>query len=271
MPKPGPEILNKVELVVIEINHSFAQVVLHDALYSLYLKNASLGKLATTSHNVVDYVFNVNPIPKGRHNFSLQLLNQTIASKYFVLFHTELNRFNIKGDNFYFENVGLTQLSMRMSGSTLNRYNQIRSSAFAKKEIIKTNFKDFSALAFKDQCRVNKANKDLILDPNILCSGSSNVGEYQNKTFLCNLKSIYEGSCIYSFSTSVQMAINNYLKESTRKGNVTFTFDFATPTPEIYYLTIFSVHNGEFFVSYYFTLFPIFNVIIKKYHSISFF
>ena len=247
LPTPSAEIFNKLCLTITGVTHSYAQVVLNDALYAKYLKNTTDGRIASTSHNIIDYHFLSNPIPIGTNSWTVTLLNQTVPDKYFLIFRTSKNALEAGGNVFFFNNVGLKQITMRMPECTLNRYNQIRSSFWAQDtDVIVKSLAKYKALSLNKQKIADLASQDLILIPNALLAGD-NVGDSQRKTYVCNSKSIYEGFCVYAFSTSVQTQTNNNLKSSTRKGNICFTFDFAEATEEKYYVTIFGEHNGEFY------------------------
>ena len=247
LPEPSAEIFNKLQLTITAITHSYTQVVLNDALYTKYLKNTTDGRIASTSHNIIDYHFLSNPIPIGANSWTVTLLNQTVPDKYFLIFRTSKNALEASGNSFFFDNPGLKQITMRMPECTLNRYNQIRSSFWAQKEsVIVQSLKEYKALSLNQQKLADLASQDLILIPNTLLAGD-NVGDLQRKTYICNSKSIYGGFCVYAFSTSVQTQTNSSLKSNTRKGNICFTFDFAKATTKKYYVTIFGKHNGEFY------------------------
>ena len=132
----------------------------------------------------------------------------------------------------------------------------MRSTAWAAdKSVIVKSLAEFKALPLKKQRLADLANLDLIINQNILNVGG-NVGSLQEKNRICNLRSVYGGHCVYSFSTSVQTQTSSILKESTRKGNVTFSFEFANATEEVYFCTIFGEHNGTFYrVSKYLSFF----------------
>ena len=89
---PSAEIFSKLYLTITGITHSYSQVVLNDALYNSYLKSTTDGRIATTSHNIVDYHFLSNPIPVGTDSWTITLLNQTVPDKYFLIFRTLLTK-----------------------------------------------------------------------------------------------------------------------------------------------------------------------------------
>ncbi len=245
--KPSMDIFNKLCLQITGIKNSYSQVVLHDKLFDLYFRNTADGKISSMSHSIIDYHSLSNPVPTKSSFWELNLYNQIIADRFFVVFHTEKNLLNGGGNYYYFSNPGLKSLCLKVSGCSLNRYNQHRTSAWtdSDKVIVKSMAK-FNALNLNEQNAADMANTDLITDPNTLAVGGL-VGDAQSITYICNLRSIYEGHCVYTFSTSVQTETNATLRENSRKGNVSLQFTFAEATTELYYVTVFAVHNGVFY------------------------
>ncbi len=243
----GVEIFSKLVLTIKAITQNYSQVVLNDSLYNRYLKYTTDGRIASTSHAVVDYHFLSNPVPTGSNSWTATLLNQTIPDKYFICFRSEKNTLNPKGNPFFFSNPGLVRLSMKIPECSLNRFNQHRKSFWtADTSVIVKSYEEYVALSINKQKLADFANQDLILNQNLLIAGD-NVAALQRETYICNLKSIYRGHCVYTFSCSIQTQTNSTLKEATRKGNIEFLFDFAKPTTKKYYITIFGVHNGSFY------------------------
>ena len=229
------------------ITTSYSQVVLNDHLYSSYLKKTTDGIIASTSHDIIDYHFINNPIPKASLQWTTRLLNQTVADRYFVIFRTEKNISNGGGDPFFFSNAGLKRICLKIPECSLNRFNQDRKTYWTQdKAVIVRSKNEYIALSPNKQKMADLANNDLILDQNTLISGSIDT-EYQKDEKICNLLSIYNGKCVYGFSTSVQTETSPLLKESTRKGNVEFSFYFASPSAKKFYISIWAVHNGMFF------------------------
>ncbi len=211
------------------------------------MKFTTDGKIASASHDIVDYHFLSNPVPKGSNTWTTTLLNQTIADRYFICFRTDKNVLDAKGNPFFFTNPGLTRICMRIPECSLNRFNQNRKSFWTSdKSVIVENYAQYEALTINKRKLADLANLDLIINQNLLIAGD-NVGNLQKEKYICNLQSIYQGHCVFTFSCSVQTQTNAVLKESTRKGNIEFSFDFATATQKKYYISIFGVHNGTFF------------------------
>ncbi len=245
--KPSMDIFNKLCLQITGIKNSLSQVVLHDKLFDLYFKNTAKGKIASMAHSIIDYHSLSNPVPTKSSFWELNLYNQIIADRFFLVFHTEKNLLNGAGNYYYFSNPGLKSLCLKVSGCSLNRYNQHRTSAWTDADkVIVSSMTKFNALNLNEQHIADMANMDLIVDPNTLAVGGL-VGDAQRETYVCNLRSIYGGHCVYSFSTSVQTETNSNLRENSRKGNVSLQFTFSKPTAELYYVTVYAVHNGVFY------------------------
>ena len=220
---------------------------MNDHLYSLYLKKTTDGIIASTSHDIIDYHFITNAIPKGSLQWTTRLLNQTVADRYFVIFRTEKNLSHGSGDPLFFSNAGLKRICLKIPECSLNRFNQDRKSYWTQdSSVIVRTQTEYIALSLNKRKKADLANNDLILDQNSLISGSIET-EHQKDEKICNLTSIYSGKCVYGFSTSVQTETSPLLKESTRKGNVEFTFYFAKASVKKFYISIWAVHNGMFF------------------------
>ena len=244
---PSVNIFSSIVLQITGVKFSYTQVALNDKLFDLYFKATAMGKISSTSHSLVDYHPLTNPIPKASNSWTYTIYNTTIPDRFLFLFHTAKNLLKADGNYYFFSNPAMTSMQLRVTGTSINRYNQNRTTSWiSDKDIIVSSKAEYDQLKINQKRVADLANNDLIIAPNRLFAGAS-VGELAEKNFITDLSSIYNGHAIYTFNTSVQTEINTLLKESTKRGNCSFTMDFARPTKEIYYMTIFAIHNGEFF------------------------
>ena len=89
----------------------------------------------------------------------------------------------------------------------------------------------------------------MILNANHLAAGVTGLSGNLKYTFLTNEVSIYEGMCVYTINTGMQLETNRLLREITRKGNCEISFTFDKVLDEDYYCTMFLSYGGELIVS----------------------
>ena len=89
----------------------------------------------------------------------------------------------------------------------------------------------------------------MILNANHLAAGVTGLSGNLKYTFLTNEVSIYEGMCVYTINTGMQLETNRLLQEITRKGNCEISFTFDQPLDVDYYCTMFLSYGGELIVS----------------------
>ena len=237
---------------MINAYHEYSQVTLNDSLLDLYFKKSAQGTISNIPSTVIDYHFNPNPWPKNVNIWSMLIQNIVVPERIFIVFQTEKNRSSSKGNSFYYENMGLTEINFSVMSVSQNRYNQKRTSAFSKDEkLVVKSSEAYESLTENEKFYADLITKDIILKSNILNSGKSNVGINQSITFVCNELSVYEGQCVYSISTNAQMSSSTQLREVTRKGNIEITFHMREATTEAYHCSAFCLYPGEFLVSFF--------------------
>ena len=179
---------------MINAYHEYSQVTLNDSLLDLYFKKSAQGTISNIPSTVIDYHFNPNPWPKNVNIWSMLIQNIVVPERIFIVFQTEKNRSSSKGNSFYYENMGLTEINFSVMSVSQNRYNQKRTSAFSKDEkLVVKSSEAYESLTENEKFYADLITKDIILKSNILNSGKSNVGINQSITFVCNELSVYEG------------------------------------------------------------------------------
>ena len=247
------ENFSNLELHIMNATVSYSQVTLNDALLEYYFKKTSQGVISNIPSTIVDYYFIPNPVPRNVKIWSLMLPNIIVPERLFFVFQSDFNRLQPKGNNFYFENMGISEIMFSVQNSSLNRFQQKRISAFANEKTVLRSSEEYARLTENERFNADLLTSDMILDQNILNSGKSNTGINQSSTFICNHESIYGGNCVYSISTCAQMSTNSKLKEITKRGNVEITINFMRPTASAFYCSVFCLYPGDFLVSIFCT------------------
>ena len=260
---PTPSLLNKnlptstlqpnfgnLELDVKAVTVSYSQFSLNQSLLDQYIKHTVSNSFSNIPSQVVELHYAPNQLAKGSRDWSVLLNNIIIPERVFIYFQTDANKNRIDGNSFYYENLGVREMSFNVLSTSENRFNQHRMSSFGTRETIVRSSEEYDALDLNEKYRANAHATDMILNANYLAVGQTGISGNLKYTFLSNETSIYQGMCIYTFNTGMQLETNRNLKEITRKANCEISFAFNKQLDQDYYCTMFLSYGGELIVSY---------------------
>ena len=238
-----------LELDIQTVTVSYSQFSLNQALLDQYIKHTVSNTFSNIPSQVVELHYAPNTLTKGSRDWSVLLNNIIIPERVFIIFQTDANKNRIKGNSFYYDNLGVKEMSFHVLSTSENRFNQHRMSSFGTQGTIVKSSEEYAALDLNEKYRANAHATDLILNANYLAAGQTGISGNLKYTFLSNEVSIYEGMCIYTFNTGMQLETNRNLKEITRKANCEISFAFNNPLDQNYYCTMFLSYGGELIVS----------------------
>ena len=241
--------LSNLEFDIKMVTISYVQFALNQALLDQYIKLTVSNNFSNIPSQVVEMHYAPTPVAKGSRNWSVLLTNIIIPERIFIYFQTDANKNKVGGNPFYYDNLGVNEISFNVLSTSDNRYNQVRTSSFGTNDTIVRTSEEYSSLDLNKKYRANSFAADMILNANYLAAGQSGVQGNLKYTFLANESSIYGGMCVYTINTGSQLEINRNLKEITRKGNCEITFSFKKKLELDYYCTIFLSYAGEVIVS----------------------
>ena len=254
VPRPPPDRLqsdlSNLEFDIKMETISYAQFLLHPALLNQYIEHTVSNRFCNIPTQVVEVHNAPTPLTKGNRSWSVLLNNIIVPERIYIFFQSDANKNKVNGNPFYYENLGVSEISLNVLSTSENRYNQRRTSSLGNAETIVRTSEEYQALDLNKKYRANAFAADMILNANFLAAGQSGVNGNSKYTFLANESSIYSGMCVYTLNLGVQLETNRNLKEITRKGNTEITFFFKQRLERDYYCTIFLSYAGEHIVSF---------------------
>ena len=258
IPRPSDRLqsdLSNLEFDIKMVTISYAQFALHPALLDQYIEHTVSNRFCNIPTQVVEVHNAPTPLAKGIRYWSVLLNNIIVPEKIFIYFQSDANKNKVNGNPFYYENLGVREITLNVLSSSENRYNQRRTSSFGTAETIVRTSEEYQALDLNQKFRANAFAADMILNANFLAVGQSGVSGNSKYTFLTNESSIYGGMCVYTLNLGMQLETNRNLKEITKKGNTEITFHFQQPLDIDYYCSILLSYAGEHIVSFFLQVF----------------
>ena len=241
--------LSNLELDIQNITVSYSQFALNQDLLDQYIKSTVSNSFSNIPHQVVEAHYPSTPLKQGSRNWSVLLNNIIVPERIFIYFLTDANKNTVNGNSFYYSNLGVKEISFNVLSTSDNRFNQRRTSSFGTTPTIVRTSEAYGHLDPNQKYRANAHAMDMILNPNQLAAGVTGLSRNLEYTFLTNEKSIYEGMCVYTINTGMQLETNRLLREITRKGNCEISFTFNQPLNVDYHCTMFLSYGGELIVS----------------------
>ena len=241
--------LSNLELDIKNVTVSYSQFALNQALLDQYIKHTVSNSFSNIPYQVTEAHYPSSPLKKGSRNWSVLLNNIIVPERIYIYFQTDANKNKVPGNPFYYSNLGVKEISFNVLSTSENRYNQHRTSSFGTPDTIVTTSEAYALLDLNKKYRSNAHSSDLILNANYLAAGVTGLGGNLKHTFLTNEVSIYEGMCVYTINTGMQLQKNRLLREITRRGNCEISFVFNKQLVSDYYCTMFLSYGGELIVS----------------------
>ena len=257
VPRPSDRLqsdLSNLEFDIKMVTISYAQFSLHPALLDQYVEHTVSNRFCNIPTQVVEVHNAPTPLTKGIRYWSVLLNNIIVPERIYVYFQSDANKNKVNGNPFYYENLGVNEITLNVLSTSENRYNQRRTSSLGTPDTIVRTSEQYQALDLNKRFRANAFAADMILNSNFLAAGQPGVSGNSKYTFLSNESSIYGGMCVYTLNLGMQLETNRNLKELTRKGNTEITFYFENPLDEDYYCSIFLSYAGEHIVSLFFAV-----------------
>ena len=109
-----------------------------------------------------------SPVSKGSRNWSVLLNNIIVPERIFIVFQSDDNKNKVNGNPFYYENLGVSEISFNVLSTSENRYNQYRTSSFGTSDTIVRTSEEYAALDLNQRFRANAYVTDMILNANYL-------------------------------------------------------------------------------------------------------